>query len=59
MDERMAEAGSSGQEDVAPLPLSSPDLLVLLREARAQHGLRHGDYKRYRRVALCSLLSPS
>lgn len=56
MDDSMAEAGCSGQEDAAPLPLSCPDLLVMLREARAQHGLRHGDYKRYRRVEPCKQL---
>ena len=29
-------------------PLQPGSLLLVLREAQAQHGLRHGDYARYR-----------
>ena len=41
----MADAGP---EDAAAMPLESPNLLLTLRDAQAQHGLRHGDYARYR-----------
>ena len=30
------------------LPLLSVDILQTIRTAQAQHGLRHGDYGRYR-----------
>ena len=39
------------KEDTAPkseLPLLSMDILQTIRTAQAQHGLRHGDYGRYR-----------
>ena len=32
-------------------PLQPGSLLLVLRDAQAQHGLRHGDYARYRCVA--------
>jgi hypothetical protein len=33
------------------LPLLSMDILQTIRTAQAQHGLRHGDYGRYRQAA--------
>jgi hypothetical protein len=47
-DVPMADA-SEATEDAQPL-LGPPELLLVLREAQAQHGLRHGDYARYRRA---------
>jgi len=38
-------------EDAEVKPLQSPNLLLVLRDAQAQHGLRHGDYARYRCVS--------
>lgn len=34
--------------DNAPKPLFSIEIVRLLRDAQKQHGLRHGDYQRYR-----------
>lgn len=31
-----------------PKPLFSIEILRLIRDAQKQHGLRHGDYQRYR-----------
>lgn len=33
---------------VEPKPLFSIEILRLIRDAQKQHGLRHGDYQRYR-----------
>ena len=38
-------------EDAEVKPLTTPNILITLRDAQAQHGLRHGDYARYRCVA--------
>ena len=35
-------------EDVAPTSILTFNLLLLIKRAQAQHGLRHGDYTRYR-----------
>lgn len=35
-------------EDVAPTSILTFNLLLLIKRAQAQHGLRHGDYARYR-----------
>ena len=43
-------------EDAAATPLESPNLLLTLRDAQAQHGLRHGDYARYRCAPALPLL---
>lgn len=51
-DAVMAEA-AQGDALASSSPLaSSPNLLVSLREAQSQHGLRHGDFTRYRCAAL-------
>lgn len=34
--------------DSEPKPLFSVEILRLIRDAQKQHGLRHGDYQRYR-----------
>lgn len=34
--------------DIEPKALFSIQILRLLRDAQKQHGLRHGDYQRYR-----------
>lgn len=34
--------------DNAPKPLFSIEIVRLLRDAQKQHGLRHGDFQRYR-----------
>lgn len=34
--------------DNEPKPLFSIEILRLIRDAQKQHGLRHGDYQRYR-----------
>jgi hypothetical protein len=46
-DEAMQEAA----DDAVATPLASPNLLLVLRDAQAQHGLRHNDYARYRCAA--------
>ena len=53
-DAVMSEASAA----VDMSPLSSPSLLLVLREAQAQHGLRHGDYVRYRCVGVALVTSP-
>jgi hypothetical protein len=51
-DEEMTpETPAEAAEDAAAKPLCSPNLLLTLQEAQGQHGLRHGDYARYRCVA--------
>lgn len=51
---------SSPPEEEAPaapeLPLLSLDILQAIRTAQSQHGLRHGDYGRYRRDGACALV---
>lgn len=34
--------------DNEPKPLFSIEILRLIRDAQKQHGLRHGDFQRYR-----------
>jgi hypothetical protein len=51
-DEEMTpETPGEAAEDATAKPLCSPNLLLTLQEAQGQHGLRHGDYARYRCVA--------
>lgn len=39
---------SNNDDKSAPkLPLFSVDILHVVKDAQAQHGLRHGDYQRY------------
>ena len=47
--EEMEHDEADGEADVAPLS-SNISLLLDLAQAQAEHGLRHGDYTRYRRV---------
>ena len=40
-------SGDSRHKNKANLNLFSVDILHVVKEAQAQHGLRHGDYHRY------------
>jgi signal recognition particle subunit SRP68 len=44
----MAEAAMDVDDQAAQLPMCSFTLLQHIKSAQAQHGLRHGDYCRYR-----------
>jgi len=46
------DAAAEAAEALVVERLATSGLLAALREAQAQHGLRHGDYARYRRVLL-------
>lgn len=53
MGEEAIVAENDGKPDAAavdnePKPLFSIEILRLIRDAQKQHGLRHGDYQRYR-----------
>lgn len=39
-------------------PLFSVDILRLIRDAQKQHGLRHGDYQRYRGMSINLIVLP-
>jgi hypothetical protein len=54
-DEPMQEAA----DDAVATPLASPNLLLVLRDAQAQHGLRHNDYARYRCAAAAAAPPPT
>lgn len=51
-DQPMHEAGGEGEATPIEQPESRPpvslDIFQYIRQAQAQHGLRHNDYKRYR-----------
>mmetsp|Transcript_12941 Transcript_12941/g.27476 ORF Transcript_12941/g.27476 Transcript_12941/m.27476 type:complete len:601 (-) Transcript_12941:276-2078(-) len=50
-DEPMPDDGAPASDEEAPLeqlPPVSLDILNLVKTSHAQHGLRHGDYSRYR-----------
>ena len=61
MDASQAEAGDASMEpanDTLPLSAVTLPLMQVIKIAQAQHGLRHGDYTRYRCVgayAACSM----
>lgn len=42
------EAVKAAEPEPAPKALFSIEILRLIRDAQKQHGLRHGDYQRYR-----------
>jgi hypothetical protein len=44
----MEAALDEAMEDVAPTSILTFNLLLIIKRAQAQHGLRHGDYTRYR-----------
>jgi len=55
-----ADAAAEAVEALTLERLATSGLLTALREAQAQHGLRHGDYARYRRVLLaCARSRPA
>lgn len=45
-------------EPEAPKALFSIDILRLIRDAQKQHGLRHGDYQRYRGMCMRIFVAP-
>lgn len=49
-DQSMLTVGDESQDAAPdqPRPLVSLDILQYVKQAQAQHGLRHSDYKRYR-----------
>lgn len=52
VDHPMQAAGENNEEAAVEQPRSSPpvslNILQYVKQAQAQHGLRHSDYKRYR-----------
>lgn len=45
-DGKSTEPPKTGESEAKPM--FSIDILRLIRDAQKQHGLRHGDYQRYR-----------
>lgn len=50
-----AAAEEAYAEDAALELLTPPSLFLQLRESHAEHGLRHGDYARYRKYCAARL----
>lgn len=48
---KLPETQKPGENE--PKPLFSVDILRLIRDAQKQHGLRHGDFQRYRGNSIC------
>lgn len=48
VEDTNVETSGNAPVENEPKPMFSIEILRLIRDAQKQHGLRHGDYQRYR-----------